>query len=170
MVCPVHEYKSRNREVYLPETDGWYDANTGEFLEGGQSITANAPYDILPMYVKAGSIVPMGPVIEYTDQKPADPITVIVYAGADGQFELYEDEGTNYNYENGNFSLIPISWSERDQTLTFEKRQGQFNGMIQNRVFRILKADSKNAIVLDNPGDQYKEIKYNGNQVEVSFN
>lgn len=170
MVCPVHEYKLRNREVYLPETDGWYDANTGEFLEGGQSITANAPYDILPMYVKAGSIVPMGPEIEYTDQKPADPITVIVYAGADGQFELYEDEGTNYNYENGNFSLIPISWSEKDQTLTFGKRQGQFNGMIQNRVFRILKADSKNAIVLDNPGDQYKEIKYNGNQVEVSFN
>jgi alpha-D-xyloside xylohydrolase len=107
MVCPVHVYKAREREVYFPAGSGWYDFYSGKYSEGGLTMAVPAPYERMPLFVKAGSIVPVGPEIEYTAQKPADPVTLYVYTGADASFTLYEDEGTNYNYEKG-YAISPI--------------------------------------------------------------
>ena len=109
---------------------------TGETLAGGKTVTANAPVNILPLYVRAGSIVPLGPVVQYATEKPADPIELRVYRGADGKFTLYEDEGDNYDYEKGKYATIPFDWNEAKQTLTIGKRSGNFPGMLKERAFR----------------------------------
>ena len=107
LVNPVFEYRQRSRTVYLPGGTGWYNLYTGKYVEVGDTIIAQAEYERMPVFVKAGSILPTGPELQYTDEKPADEITLHVYTGADGSFSLYEDEGTNYNYEKGAFSIIP---------------------------------------------------------------
>ncbi|OGU33535.1 MAG: alpha-xylosidase [Ignavibacteria bacterium GWA2_35_9] len=138
LVNPVTEYKARSRNVYLPDGSGWYDLKSGKYFEGGQTITADAPYSDIPIFVKEGSIISCGPDIQYTDEKPADPIRLFVYTGSDGSFTLYEDENVNYNYEKGIFSLIPFSYNEKEKTLTIEKRQGKFPGMLETRTFEIV--------------------------------
>ncbi len=132
MVCPVSEYKARSRKVYLPECEGWYNFNTGEFYNGGQEFDADAPYERMPVFVRAGSIIPMGKSMEYTNQYPDDELTIYVYAGADGCFRLYSDEGTNYNYEKGEFSIIPIEYDDSAKTLSLCNREGAYKGMPQN--------------------------------------
>ena len=132
MVCPVYEYKARSREVYLP-AGGWYDFRTGAYVEGGRTVTAAAPYEHSPLYVRAGRIIPMGRDIEYTSQEQDGALTVCVYTGADAEFSLYEDEGVNYDYEKGAFSRIPMRWNETDGTLTVGERAGEFCGMIAER-------------------------------------
>ena len=104
MINPVTQYQARTRSVYLPQSAGWYDWWTGKLISGGQRMEAPAPYESMPIFVKAGSIIPVGPELQYTAERPADPITLYVYAGADGAFTLYEDEGVNYNYEQGGFA------------------------------------------------------------------
>jgi len=138
LVNPVTTYKARSRSVYLPKGAGWYDFWTGTASGGGQMIDAPAPYESLPLFVRAGSIIPFGPELQYTAEKPADPITLYVYAGADGAFTLYEDEGLNYNYEKGAFTRIPIRWSDSTRTLTLGKREGSFPGMLDERTFEIV--------------------------------
>ncbi len=138
LVNPVTEYKARTRTVYLPAGTGWYHLKSGVFYQGGQTIQADAPYGDIPVFVKEGSILPGGPEIQYTDEKPADPIRLFVYTGADGSFSLYEDEGINYNYEQGKFSTIPLSFNENEKTLTIGKRQGDFPGMLAKRTFDIV--------------------------------
>ncbi|MBO9661027.1 MAG: DUF5110 domain-containing protein, partial [Chitinophagaceae bacterium] len=112
LVNPVYNYKQTQRKLYLPSGAGWYDLYTGAHYTGGQTITAEASYGIMPVYVKAGSIIPTGPELEYTAQRSADPLIIYVYAGGNGTFELYEDEGLNYNYEKGAFSKIPFSYDD----------------------------------------------------------
>jgi alpha-D-xyloside xylohydrolase len=138
LVNPVTLYKARSRQVYLPQATGWYDFWTGAWESGGQTIEAPAPYDALPVYVKAGSIIPTGPELQYADEKPPDPITLRVYAGADGSFTLYEDDGLTYGYEKGAFARIPIRWNDAARTLTIGKREGSFNGMLKDRTFNIV--------------------------------
>ena len=106
------------RNVYLPAGTTWYDFWTGEKFEGGKQITAACPIDKMPLLVRAGSIVPLGPVVQYAAEKPSDPIEVRIYAGADGSFTLYEDEGDNYNYEKGVFATIELRWDDATRTLT----------------------------------------------------
>ena len=101
LINPVCEYKQHNRQLYLPKCAGWYDLYSGKWYAGGQKIVADAPYERMPVFVKAGSIIPFGPELQYTSEKPADTITLNIYTGADASFNLYEDEGTNYNYEKG---------------------------------------------------------------------
>jgi alpha-D-xyloside xylohydrolase len=137
LVNAVTEYKVRTRSVYLPDNAGWYDLKSGKYYQGGQTIQVDAPYSDMPLFVKAGSILPCGPEIQYTTEKPADPIRLFVFAGADGSFTLYEDENVNYNYELGKFSIIPLSYNEKDQILTIGKRQGEFLGMLKTRTFEI---------------------------------
>lgn len=132
MVCPVCEYRARSREVYLP-AGGWYDFRSGAYVEGGRTITAAAPYEYSPLYVRAGRIVPMGRDIEYTSQEQDGALTVWVYTGADAEFSLYEDEGVNYNYEKGAYSRIPMRWDESAGTFAMGARQGAFDGMIAER-------------------------------------
>lgn len=137
LVSPVTKYKERKRELYLPAGQGWYDLYSGKFMEGGTSITADAPYQRMPVYVKEGSILPMGPDLQYTDQRPADTITLYVYTGRDANFTLYEDEGNNYNYEKGRFATIPFHYDQTGGTLTIGQRNGLFPGMLLKRSFRI---------------------------------
>ena len=138
LVSPVYQYGARSRSVYLPAGTDWYDAYTGALLRGGQHIDAPAPYERLPLFVRAGSIVPLGPALEYTGQKPADTLTLCVYRGADGSFSLYEDEGDNYHYEQGAYASIPLTYSNKEGFLTIGERKGSFPGMLRERVFRVV--------------------------------
>jgi alpha-D-xyloside xylohydrolase len=138
LACPVTTPQATNREVYLPAGPSWVDFWTGETLAGGKTISANAPVSIMPLYVRAGSIVPFGPVLQYAAEKPEDPIELRVYRGADGKFALYEDEGDNYNYEKGKYATIPFEWNEAKQTLTIGKRSGNFKGMLKERTFQVV--------------------------------
>jgi alpha-D-xyloside xylohydrolase len=137
LVNPVLKESATERSLYLPDTD-WYDFWTGESVKGAREIQAEAPLDRMPLYVRAGSILPMGPEIEYADEKPEGPIELRVYAGADGKFELYSDEGDNYDYEKGAHALIPIAWSEASKTLTIGDRAGTYPGIPAQITFKIV--------------------------------
>jgi alpha-D-xyloside xylohydrolase len=136
LVCPITSPQATSREVYLPSGATWVDFWTGETLAGGKTVTANAPVNILPLLVRAGSMVPLGPVLQYATEKPEDPVELRIYRGADGKFTLYEDEGDSYNYEKGKYATIPFEWNEARQTLTIGKRSGNFPGMLKERTFR----------------------------------
>jgi len=127
-----------SRRVYLPRGAGWFDFWNGSQLTGGQTISSPAPIETLPLYIRAGSIVPMGPVLQYATEKPADPIELRVYPGADGEFTLYDDENDNYHYEQGAFATIPIRWDDQANTLTIGDRRGEFPGMLNERTFHIV--------------------------------
>jgi alpha-D-xyloside xylohydrolase len=137
LVAPITKYQARSRSVYLPPAALWYDFWSGEKAPAGIA-DAPAPFDRIPVYVRAGSIVPFGPDIQYIGEKPADPLTVYVYAGADGEFTLYEDEGVNYNYEQGAFSEIALNWNDAAQTLTVGDRHGSYAGMPQHRAIEVV--------------------------------
>ena len=141
MVSPVYRYGDRSREVYFPKSEGWYDFYTGKYQEGGLKAEVKAPYERVPLYVRAGSIVPFGEDIQYTDEKPADHIRLYVYQGADGEFTLYEDEGVNYNYEKGVYSMIPMEYDDETRTLTIGDRKGSFPGMLEKRTFTVVAVD-----------------------------
>lgn len=138
LVAPVYQYKARTRDVYFPKQSGWYDFYHGTYMEGGKTVRVNAPYERMPLFVKAGSIVPVGEELQYASEKPAAPVTLYVYTGQEGAFTLYEDEGTNYNYEKGMYSTIPFTYNEATKELTIGKREGAFDGMVQERIFHIV--------------------------------
>ena len=160
MACPVSEYKARSREVYFPK-GGWYDFYTGKYYEGGQTRTVAAPYERMPLFVRAGSIIPFGPEIEWTNQKPDDDICLYVYAGADAHFDLYEDDGESYAYERGAYSVISIYWRDEDRELSFSPRQGSFPGMLEKRHFRIVVVDPAKPHGYD-PDAEDDETNYTG--------
>jgi alpha-D-xyloside xylohydrolase len=137
LVAPVTEFKARSRDVYLPASATWYDFYSGRAIGGGQTIKAAAPYERMPLFVRAGSIVPIGPVIQHTGEGRGAPLTLTVYTGADGSFELYEDDGVSRQYLNGAFSRIPIRYEEATKTLTIGDRKGSFVGMPGTRTFNI---------------------------------
>lgn len=167
LINPVYNYKQRSREVYLPKNTGWYDLYNGNYQEGGKRITAGAAYERMPLYVKAGSIVPFGPELQYTSEKPADEITLFVYTGADGAFTLYEDEGTNYNYEKGKYATIPLSYNNKTGTLTIGERKGSFNGMLQQRTFNVVWVTKENKVGLDKPYQPARTFMYTGKAVTL---
>lgn len=138
LVNPVYTYKARSREVYLPAGTGWYDFYSGEYFEGGHSISVDAPLKTIPLFVKAGTILPLGPALQYSSEKAADPLTLYVFAGKDGAFELYEDEGVNYNYEKGQYTTIPLTYDDASHTLTIGERDGRFTGMLEKRTLQIV--------------------------------
>ncbi|WP_226805467.1 TIM-barrel domain-containing protein [Agriterribacter humi] len=170
LVNPVYTYKATFRPVYLPAGQGWYNLYTGEYTTGGQHITAVASYERMPVFVKEGSIIPFGPQIEFTGEKPADDITLYVYTGKDGSFTLYEDEGVNYNYEKGKYSNIPITYNEANKTLTIGKREGDFKDMLKNRLFRIVWVTKSKSTALDFSSPSDTAIAYNGNEQTVTMN
>ena len=162
-------YRARSRTVYLPKGTLWYDLWTGQPMAAGQRISAPAPYDTLPVHVRAGSIVPVGPDLEYTDEKPADPITLYVYAGADGAFSLYEDDGTTYGYEKGASATIPIAWDDASGRLTIGARQGTFPGMLESRTFKVVLVSSSAPVGLLAEPSTAKTASYSGAAVTVDF-
>lgn len=169
LVSPVFESGISEQEVYLPNTHDWYDFWSGKKYIGGTTVRADAPISKMPLFVKAGSIVPMGDFIQYTNQKPADTIEIRIYAGADGSFVLYEDEGDNYSYEKGAFSEIPFAWDDSSNTLTIGDRVGSFPGMLEERNFKIVLVDSDRGQGIDVSKKYDKEILYKGQKVEVSL-
>ena len=160
LVAPVYEYGARKRDVYFPESAGWYDFYSNEFYAAGVEKTVDAPYGRMPLYVRAGSIVPCGPEIQWTDQKQADVIDLYVYQGADASFTLYEDENVNYNYEKGAYSKIAFSYDDRMKLLSIEEREGEFPGMLEERTFNIIPV-SKNGV------GKIQTVKYNGLSMKV---
>jgi alpha-D-xyloside xylohydrolase len=138
LVAPVTEYKARSRKVYLPGGSTWYEFYTGQSTAGGQTITAAAPYERMPLFVRAGSIVPTGPAIQHTGNNSHSPITLNVYTGANGSFSLYEDDGVSRQYLHGRYSRVPLKWDERTKTLTIGAREGNgYAGMAGKRVINI---------------------------------
>jgi alpha-D-xyloside xylohydrolase len=166
LVAPVTKPDVSVWDVYLPASVSWYDFWTGKRFDGGQTIQAPAPLNTIPLFVKAGSIVPMGKFIQYTSQKTADTLEIRVYAGADGTFELYEDEGDNYNYEKGAYSTIKFEWNEGKQELTINEPLGEFQGMLKKRIFNIswINETSKNGI---NMCLVNKQINYEGKKIII---
>jgi alpha-D-xyloside xylohydrolase len=137
LVAPVYRYKARVRPVYLPAGTAWYDFHTGRRLEGGHATDAAAPLERMPLFVREGSIVPVGPDLQYSSEKPAGDITLLVFTGADGSFELYEDDGVSYGYEKGQFSRIPIRYDAAGNTLVIGARAGSYPGMPEERTFKV---------------------------------
>jgi alpha-D-xyloside xylohydrolase len=168
LVAPVSEYQARSRAVYLPAGARWYDFYTGTAFDGGQRITAAAPLARMPLFVKAGSIVPVGPDIQYTNEKPAAPLTLFVYTGASGHFDIYDDDGLSYGYQRGEFARIPVSYDEASGALTIGARQGSFPGMMQQRVFNVrwISGPTQNAANFDAEPD--RRVTYTGAPVTIT--
>lgn len=149
---------SKNMEVYLPAGTRWYNFWTNEAIEGGQELVISTTLNRIPLFVRAGSIVPCGPDVQYTGEKKWDNLTLCVYPGENGNFTLYEDEGDNYNYENGAYTEIPMNWDNASRILTIGARKGEYNGMLQKRQF-IVKAIDGNS----------KTVTYTGKKIRVKL-
>jgi alpha-D-xyloside xylohydrolase len=169
LVSPVLKADATRRTVYLPAAAAWYDFWTGATVQGSQEIEADAPLDRVPLFVRAGSILPMGPEIEFAAQNPEGPIELRIYRGADGKFDLYEDEGDSYDYEKGEHSVIPIRWDETSGVLTLGKREGVFPGMVQQRTFRLVVVRSGHGAGPAPTDAADKQVSYTGTQVQINL-
>ena len=173
LVCPVTESmytkmndsirvsdfsNTKSKEVYLPKGTDWYDFWTNEKFSGGQKINKPSPLDVMPLYIKAGSIIPIGPDVQYAEEKKWDNLELRVYTGANGSFILYEDEFDNYNYESGAFTEIPVTWNNSSRVLTIGARKGSYPGMLESRTFVVTLQDGTT-----------KTVQYNGKKIDVKF-
>jgi alpha-D-xyloside xylohydrolase len=171
MVCPVTKpmYYRRNsepirqsakrREVYLPKGGRWYDFWTEKAEEGGRTIEADAPLETIPLFVRAGAILPMSPVMQFVDEIPDAPYEIRIYRGADGRFALYEDAGDNYDYETGVFAIVRLFWDDDRGELVIGGRQGSFPTMAPSREFRL--------ILISPQGRETKIVRYTGREMRV---
>ena len=170
MACPVGEYQKYSREVYLPKQKGWYDFYTGEYHAGGQTIVADAPYDKIPVFIPEGAILPIGPEMQWSDEKKPELIDLYVYAGKDGSYTLYEDEGTNYNYEKGKYAVIDFKYDDARKQVTIGARKGSFDGMLQKRRFNIILVDQKKQQGVNlAKSPKGKVVKYSGQAITVKL-
>jgi alpha-D-xyloside xylohydrolase len=157
------------RKVYLPEKTTWFNFWTGKTYKGGQTIDANAPVETLPLYIKAGSIVPMGPFLQYATEKPANPLELRIYPGANGSFTLYEDENNTYDYEKGMFATISFKWNDAGRELIIGKRQGSFPGMLKDRTFKIILVSPTKGTGVAITKNPDKTVQYNGNEQTIKL-
>jgi alpha-D-xyloside xylohydrolase len=169
LVAPVTEPGVDECNVYLPKSTDWYDFWTGKRYTGGQTIKTEAPYDKIPLFVKAGSILPMGKFIQYAGEKPADTLEIRIYRGTDAQFVLYEDEGDNYNYEKGSYSTILFSWDDSKKVFTINDRQGNFRGMLEKRKFIIVFVGDNKGIGLGFAEQSDKIVSYQGKKIVIDL-
>lgn len=158
---------TQTKDVYLPKGSGWYDFWTGEFILGGRNVAKPTPIDIIPLYVRAGSILPVGPDVQYATEKKWDNLEIRVYPGADGSFVLYEDENDNYNYEKGNYTTIMFSWHDKDRTLEVSDRNGRFPGMLMQRKFRIVVADRDKGSFQKHTVNPDRVLTYRGKALKI---
>ena len=170
MACPGGEYQKYSREVYLPKQKGWYDFYTGAYHAGGQTIVADAPYDKIPVFIPEGAILPIGPEMQWSDEKKPELIDLYVYAGKDGSYTLYEDEGTNYNYEKGKYAVIDFKYDDARKQVTIGARKGSFDGMLQKRRFNIILVDQKKQQGVNlAKSPKGKVVKYAGQAMTVKL-
>lgn len=166
----VEDYsRIKTHEVYLPKGTDWYDFWTGEGLKGGQTVEKEAPIDIIPLYVRAGSILPIGPRVHYATEKKWDNLEIRVYPGADGEFTLYEDENDNYDYEKGMYSTITFKWDDARKVLTINDRNGSFPGMLNDRKFSITKVFKNTGVGMETVEKYDRVVTYNGRRVLVKL-
>jgi alpha-D-xyloside xylohydrolase len=169
LVNPVLKANATRRSVYLPASPAWYDFWTGDSVPGGQDVDTAAPLDRMPLYVRAGSILPMGPEIEYAEQDAGGPIELRIYRGADGEFDLYEDSGDSYDYEKGQHAVIPFHWNDSTGVLTIGAREGSYPGMIEKRGFRIVLVGNGHGIGGEVTSKADKELNYEGTEIKVNL-
>lgn len=167
LVNPVTEPGAILRHLYLPDAR-WFDFWTGAVLSGPRSIDAPVPLDRIPLYVRAGSILPLGPDVEFASEKPADPIEIRVYRGANGRFLLYEDENDNYNYEKGAFSTICFDWDDAGHSLAIGDRTGSFPGMVETRTFHIVFVTEGHGVGGNLTEHADKTVSYSGKRIVVT--
>lgn len=146
--------ETKTASKYLPKGATWYDFWTNKAYKGGQTITLETTLDRVPMFVRAGSILPLGPEMQYVGEKSWDNLELRLYPGADGSFTLYEDEGDNYNYEKGYYATITFQWNDKSRQLTIGTRQGGYKGMILDRKFTIVLPDGTSRTVSHNGNEQ----------------
>jgi alpha-D-xyloside xylohydrolase len=168
LVNPVTTMGATSRSLYLP-AGTWYDFYAGSTMTGGTTMTVNAPLSQMPLYVRAGSIVPMGPLIQYATQS-IDPQEIRVYAGGDASFTLYEDEGDTYDYQTGKYSTIPFTWSDSAKTLTIGARAGSYTGMPMTRTFDVVLVGANHGVGITVTATPDKAVSYTGAQVVVTAN
>lgn len=161
--------KTGTQDVYLPKGTKWFDFWTGEVLNGGQMVTKEVPIDIIPLYVRAGSIVPFGPKVQYSTEKKWNNLEIRIYPGADGEFVLYEDENDNYNYEKGVYSTIKFTWDDANRTLNIADREGTFPGMLKSRKFNIVVVDKENGTGSVQSTKFTKSVSYGGKKKSVKL-
>jgi len=169
LVAPIIEAGVSEWNVYLPQCSGWYDFWTGKRFNGGQTLKTDASLDKIPLFVKAGSIVPMGDFIQYAGEKKDSEIEIRIYEGANGEFVLYEDEGDNYNYEKGAYSSISFSWNDAQKTLTINKREGSFSGMIVNRKFNLVLVSANKGYGVEADQSKSRVINYTGKKLSLKL-
>jgi alpha-D-xyloside xylohydrolase len=168
LVAPVTHYKERMRPVYLPAGSQWYDYWTGKPVASGR-LDAQAPYDQIPVFVRAGSIIPYGPDVQYVGEKPSDPLTLYVYAGADGEFTLYEDQGTTFDYEKGAFSLMQMRWNNKTGTLTIGKQMGAYDGIVRTRTFHVVLVSKTHPGSFSRTAGTLRSVQYTGAEVRLKL-
>jgi len=169
LVAPITEPGINALNVYLPKTVDWYDFWTGGQIRGGQTILTDAPLPRIPLFVKRGSIIPIGPFIQYSNEKSTHPIEIRIYQGADGEFTLYEDENDNYNYEDGIYSTITFSWDDVKKVLTINDRKGSFPGMLSYRKFLIVMVSKNNGVGINAVEKYDKVVDYKGLKVLINL-
>ncbi len=176
LIAPITSYQQRSREVYLPGVGPWYDLWTGKQAPGpnapaieakGAYVQADAAYDSLPVYVRAGSILPLGPDVQYIGEKATAPLTLHVFTGADGHFTLYEDQGLTFDYKKGAFTEIPITWTEATRTLTIGVRKGSFPEMQQARSFQIVMTSASEPVGFSLTPHPIQTVQYAGVTVSI---
>jgi alpha-D-xyloside xylohydrolase len=169
LAAPVTEPGVAEWDVYLPQSAAWYDFWTGKRINGGQAIKTASPLDEIPLFVKAGSIIPMGKLIQYAGEKAADTLEIRVYDGANGEFTLYEDENDNYNYEKGLYATITFNWDNAKKVLTIGDRKGSFPGMLAGRKFNIVRVTKNKGNGTDTVEKPDKEVTYTGKKMVVKM-
>src|SRR6185437_6989633 len=167
LVNPILKSAAKSRSVYLPGATAWYDFWTGASVHGEQTVQAEAPLDRIPLYVRAGSILPMGPEIEYAGQNPEGPIELRVYRGADGRFDMYQDSGDSYDYTKGRHAVIPIRWDDKAGVLTLGAREGSYAGMPATMRFRIVLVGEAHGVGEAISPKADRDLSYNGSKADV---
>ncbi len=165
----VIEKRAQTRPVYLPAGATWFDFWTGQPTAGGQSIVAAAPIERIPLFVRSGSIIPMGPVVQYASEKPDAPLEVRVYPGADAMFTLYEDEDDNYNYEKGVHATIRLEWKDATRQLKIAAREGNYPGMPVQRVFQVVIVRPGHGVGIDASATVDQTVNYSGEAQTLQF-
>ncbi len=161
--------KEKARGVHLPGEEEWFDFWTGQRHEGGQTIKTRATLEIMPLFVKAGSIIPLGPYIQFSDEKPADPLEIRIYPGQNAEFVLYEDENDNYNYEKGVYSTIRFNWVDEKKELNIQERNGTFPGMLEKRVFNIVIVSGGVGVGVQPEQLKKKTVIYTGDKMRIEL-
>jgi alpha-D-xyloside xylohydrolase len=167
LVAPVTEFKARERHVYLPAGSDWYEAESGKRIEGGRDYTAPAPRERMPLFVRAGSIVPLGPEVQWSGENPQGPLTIHLFPGADGAFTLYEDQGEDMGYARGEFARVPLRWDDKARRLTIGARQGHFPGMAPTRRIGVVLHGTPGGPVFEQAPERW--VDYSGEALELKL-